>query len=79
MKMNIPNPPAPVRPVFESTRTVPDGGEGDGPGVHGGGAAHEEFKEVQEVLGLIDKIPNICNDQLAVEVAVDRFRCKLIS
>ena len=33
----------------------------------------EEFKEAEEVKGLIGTLPDIYNDQIAVETAVERF------
>jgi hypothetical protein len=35
----------------------------------------EEFKEVEEIKGLIDSLKDIYNDQIAVETAVERFTC----
>jgi hypothetical protein len=37
----------------------------------------EEFKEFDEVKGLISSLPNIYNDQIAVETAVERFTGRL--
>ena len=35
----------------------------------------EEFKEVEEIKGLIDSLKDIYNDQISVETAVERFTC----
>jgi hypothetical protein len=40
------------------------------------GSLHEEFKESTEVKGIIENLPSIYNDQIAVELALERFLCK---
>ena len=41
------------------------------------GSVHDEFKEYKEVKGLIESINHVYNNQIAVEMAVERFQCKL--
>lgn len=48
----------------------------DGMEAIGFGCVHEEFKEIEEVKGLINTIPDIYNDQISVEVAQEKFLCK---
>ena len=40
------------------------------------GCIHEEFKEVKEVKGIIDSIVGIYENDIAVEMAVERFQGK---
>ena len=40
------------------------------------GSFHEEFKQVEEVRGIIANLINIYKDQISVELAVERFLCE---
>ena len=40
------------------------------------GSVHDEFKEYKEVKGLIESINHVYNNQIAVEMAVERFQCE---
>lgn len=42
----------------------------------GKGHILEEFKEINEIKGLIDNLKDIFKDQVAVETTVERFTCK---
>lgn len=42
----------------------------------GKGRILEEFKEIDEVRGLIDNLKDIFSDQIAVETTIERFTCK---
>lgn len=48
----------------------------DGMDAIGLGCALEEFKEIDDVKGLISTIPDIYNDQIAMETALERYLCK---
>ncbi|XP_052769851.1 tubulin-specific chaperone D-like isoform X2 [Mya arenaria] len=47
--------------------------EDDGMVPIGLGCANEEFKEVLEVKELLDSLPNVYNDQIAMETVLERF------
>ena len=38
---------------------------------------HEDFREADEVKGLISSLPDIYKDQVAVETSAERFTCAL--
>ena len=38
---------------------------------------HEDFREADEVKGLISSLPDIYKDQVAVEMSAERFTCAL--
>ena len=38
----------------------------------------EEFKEVKEIEGIISNIVNIYTDQIAVEMAVEKYLCEYV-
>ena len=40
------------------------------------GSFHEEFKEAEEVRGIIANLSNIYEDMILVEMAVEKFLCK---
>ena len=42
------------------------------------GSTLEEFKELDEVRTIIASLSNIYGDQIAVEMAIERFLCKYI-
>ena len=39
------------------------------------GSTHEEFAEVDEVKGLITSLATVYNDQIPMELAVEKFTC----
>jgi len=43
----------------------------------GFGCVNEEFKEIKEVIELIDSLKNVYTDQIATETVVEKFTCKL--
>jgi hypothetical protein len=45
----------------------------------GKGHVLEEFKEIQEVKGLIESLENSYNDQIARETSCERFTCRWMS
>jgi len=49
----------------------------DGMEAIGFGCVHEEFKEIEDIKGLINSIQDIYTDQIAVEVALEKYLCKL--
>ena len=36
---------------------------------------HEDFREADEVKGLISSLPDVYKDQIAVETSAERFTC----
>ena len=43
------------------------------------GIIHDEFKEVDEVKGIISSLSSIFGDSIAVELAVERCLCECLS
>ena len=49
------------------------------PDALGAGIIHEEFKEAKELMDIVTNLVNIYDDQIAVELALERYLCEYTS